>query len=233
AAPVVMLHGATTTFRSTFRRQLPAFGAVHRVIGVDLRGHGQSNNPADALDLRQLADDIAALLDHLEIDKASLLGFSGGASVSLFFAVRHLARLDALVMVSNNMELDRARAELDFWDVERVRTEEPKWFAAMEQLHNSPVEKLLDWWAQEDTVRPDWRPEQIAHVDVPTLVMGGDRDPIIPLDQTLKLYEALPNAELAILPGVGHGIPSRRPEVFNRLVLDFLHVHSVLSAFER
>jgi pimeloyl-ACP methyl ester carboxylesterase len=222
APPVVFLHAATQTFRTSWSAQIEPFAADFRVVGVDMRGHGKSTNPADALDLRQIADDIADLLDHLDIDKTNVVGFSGGASAALFFAARHLHRLITLTMVSNNMELDTARTEQDFWNFERVQREDPKWLAHMQAIHEAAVPDLLRWWREEDGIRPNWRTAELEHIDVPSLVVGGDRDPIIPLGQTLLLFETLPNAQLCVLPGVGHGIPARRPEAFNPILRRFL-----------
>ena len=222
AAPLVLLHGAMETFDSGWKGQLSAFGEAYQVIGVDLRGHGRSTNPANQLDLRQMADDILNLIQHLGHEKIHLLGFSGGASVALFFAHRHPTCLSSLILVSNNMERDHARTTQNFWDVDRIRRQNPRWWNSLADLHKFPAEKILQWWAEEDTKRPDFEAAELAHIDAPTLVMSGDRDEITPLEQTLLLFGALPQAQLAILPGLGHGVPKRRPKLFNALVLDFL-----------
>jgi len=222
APPLVLLHGATETFRSGWRKQIEPFSQGFRLLGVDLRGHGRSSNPADALDLRQMADDIHELLQELGYARAHVCGHSGGASTALFFALRHPDALDRLVLVSNNFELDQVRTgPSNFWDPARIQREQPGWWAEMARLHPDPV-RLLGWWAQEDRQRPNFRPQDLAAIQAPTLLVNGDRDEIIPLEQTLGMYRALPNAQLAILPGVGHGVPSRRPTWFNLLALDFL-----------
>lgn len=74
---------------------------------------------------------------------------------------------------------------MNFWSLERVKREDPAWWTAMVEIHEQPVEKLLQWWADEDAERPNFSPADLAHVRVPTLVMGGDRDPIIPLQQSV------------------------------------------------
>ncbi len=221
APPLLLLHGATGTFRSGWRKQVEPFSQAYRVIGPDLRGHGRSTNPANRLDLRQMADDMHDLLDHLGYESAHVCGFSGGASTALFLAVRHLPSVRSLVLVSNNFELDRVRAARNFWDPTRVQREQPQWWARMERLHPD-VRVLLHWWAEEDKVRPDFHASELEQLDVPVLLLNGDRDEIIPLEQTYKLYHILPNAQLGIIPGTGHGIQVHRPDIFNHLVLDFL-----------
>lgn len=223
APALLLIHGAVETFRSQWAKQVPAFSKKYRLIGVDLRGHGRSTNPAGRLDLRQMADDLYQLLHYLDYRKAHACGFSGGASVALFLALRHADCLRSLVLVSNNFEKDKIRTGASrFWDPERVAKEEPEWWKAAARRHKTSVASLLRWWAEEDTLRPDFSGPELGSIGVSCLVVGGDRDPIIPLAQTVRLFQALPDASLCVLPGQGHGIPRRCPQVFNRIVLDFL-----------
>lgn len=222
ATPLVLLHGALETFNSGWQNQVSTLSQAYPILGLDLRGHGRSSNPAGNLDLRQLAGDIQSLLRHLGHEKIHLMGFSGGASVALCFAATYHEYLSSLMLVSNNFEQDNIRVDGNFWDAERVKREEPRRWALLNEMHDLPVEMLLRWWADEDALRPDFEPADLALIDVPTLVMAGDRDPIVPLQQTMDLFTSLPDAHLCILPGVGHGIPQRRPDAFNQIILDFL-----------
>lgn len=232
-APVVLLHGATETFEVSWRRQVPALARHHRVIGPDLRGHGRSTNPADRLDLRQMADDVAALLDHLGHPTAHVVGFSGGASVALFLALRAPARLRSVTLISNNFRRDEARAAAGFWDPERIARRDPHWLGAMARWHAVPPETLLRWWAEEDALRPAFAPADLATVRTPALVVAGDRDPVVPLAESVRLYEALPDARLCVLPGVGHGAPHRGAALLNLALLEFLRaVESARSRAE-
>lgn len=227
ATPLVLLHGATDTFRTGWNKQIGTFSQKHFVIGLDMRGHGQSDNAAQRLDLRQMADDVAELLGYLGLSPATrvaMCGFSGGASVSLFFALRHTAWLRKLVLVSNNLERDQARFERGFWNPARMQAEQPGWWAHMSQFHkHTDPSTLLGWWEAEDRLRPNFAAADLAPITCPVLVVGGDSDAIIPLEQTIKLYRALPKAQLAILPGIAHGAPTRSAVIFNQIVLNFLN----------
>lgn len=223
AQPLLLLHGAAATFHSGWRWQVASFSQHYRVIGVDLPGHGQSINQTAGLDLRQMADDMERLIVYLGYEQAHVCGFSGGASVALFLASRHPQRLRSLILVSNNWARDEVRTgSAQFWDTQRIAREQPHWWQSLQELHTHPPDQLLQWWEAEDRLRPDFDPAILAQITLPTLVVGGDRDAIIPLEQTISLYHHLPHAQLAILPGIGHGIPQQRAAFFNTLVLDFL-----------
>lgn len=220
--PLVLLHGATETFRVSWKRLIEPLSARYRVIGIDLRGHGRSTNPADALDLRRMADDVADGLDALGVPTAHICGFSGGASTTLFFGLRHPQRARSLVLISNNFARDVARLKSDFWSPDAIRQRDPLWLQGMAAWHAVPAETLLGWWEAEDQVRPDFTPAELAALQMPVLVVGGDRDPVVPLDQTIRLFQALSNGQLAILPGVGHGAPHRAADWLDALLGTFI-----------
>ncbi len=219
---IVMLHGATETFDVGWRRLAPRLAKHFCVIGPDMRGHGLSENPSDAMDLREIADDVAALLDELELEHANVCGFSGGASAALFFGFRHPWRARSLTLISNNARLDEARMASNFWDPERLERDDPHWLSAMRRWHSAPAERILAWWAAEDRVRPNFSALELSEMQVPTLVVAGDRDPVVPLEQSRFLYEALPDTRLLVLPGVGHGAPYRAAVPLGRVIRGFI-----------
>ncbi len=218
---VVLLHGATETFGVSWPKQVPALSASFRVLGIDMRGHGRSTNPAGRLDLRTMADDVVHLLDALELQTAHVCGFSGGASTALFTAARHPNRLRSVTLISNNVERDEARHGAGFWDPARIDERDPLWRRAMRKWHAIDPDTLLSWWAEEDRIRPNFSAAELAAIHVPALVAAGDRDPVVPLEQTLRLYRGLPDARLLVLPGVGHGAPHRAPQLLNAALLAF------------
>ncbi len=219
---LLLLHGAMETFEACWKKPLPALAERYFVIGLDMRGHGQSDNPAGALDTRQMADDAAGLLDALAVPRAHLCGFSAGASVSVYFGLRHPGRAQSLTLISNNAERDTIRRETNFWDPERQRREEGMWWHFLLKAHRLPPEVLLGWWADEDKLRPDFSPDDLRRLDMPALVMAGDRDPIVPLEQSLALYRRLPQGRLCVFPGAGHGIHRHNTPLFTAVLLDFL-----------
>ncbi|UPG83934.1 alpha/beta hydrolase [Luteibacter aegosomatis] len=99
-APVVLLHGFPETSYA-WRHQIPVLAKRYRVIAPDLRGYGKTDKPATGYDKRNMANDLAALLDHLGIDRIALVGHDRGARVATRFAKDHPRCLDRLVVMDN------------------------------------------------------------------------------------------------------------------------------------
>lgn len=221
--PLLLLHGAAQTFHTAWSRQIPVFAGSYHVIGVDLRGHGRSENQLDCLDLRQMATDAAALLTHLHINAAHVCGHSGGASVALYLAVQQPHLLRSLVLINSNYTAAVGRAaRLSMWDAAALAQADPVQWQRLAQIHQTDPARLLAWWRAEDAVRPDFDADVLHRIHLPALLIAGDRDPMIPLEHTLRFYHALPDARLAILPAAGHHLPQHHSADLNRLVLTFL-----------
>jgi pimeloyl-ACP methyl ester carboxylesterase len=104
-----------------------------------------------------------------------------------------------------------------------MQREQPGWWQHMSRIHrHATPAQLLAWWEAEDRVRPDWTAQTLTGITAPTLVIAGDRDDVVPLEQSMLLYRSLPRAALAVVPGVGHGAPTRNPGLFNKIVQEFL-----------
>ncbi|WP_322801266.1 alpha/beta hydrolase [Thermoflexus sp.] len=222
--PMLLLHNACSTFRATWGRALEPLKARFYLIGPDLRGHGGSTNPSGRLDLREMADDMALLLDHLRIPAVHLMAFSGGASAALYLVTRHPARVRSMVLIGSHYTVRNLRTRGDgFWDPERIRREEPAWWAAMVRWHGSEerVRMLLRGWQEEDRHRPDFRPEDLQAIRVPTLLLIGENDPITPIEQTVEMARWIPHAHLVIFPAAGHDLIRERFEAFLEAVQAF------------
>lgn len=222
--PLLLLHNACSTFRATWGRVLEPLASRFYLIGPDLRGHGGSTNPTDRLDLREMADDMAILLDRMGISSVHVLAFSGGASTALYLATRHPERVRSMVLIGSHYTVHGMRTRGDaFWDPERIRREEPAWWAAMVRWHGSAerVEALLRGWEEEDRYRPDFGPEDLRAIRVPTLLLIGENDRITPIEQTIEMARWIPHARLVIFPQTGHDIVRERPEGFLEAVTAF------------
>lgn len=205
-APLVLLHGGGSTIEVTFARVLEAFARNRTVIAVEEQGHGRSSDRDGPVTFEQSADDVAALLDHLGLGEADLLGFSNGASVALQVAIRHPERVRRLVFASSMTRRDGAHPQL--WEFIAQAD-----FSNMPQplkdafLRVNPDPQALRRMHDKDAARMrgfrDVPEADVRAVRAPTLVLIGDRDIVRP-EHALELARLIPDARLMILPG-GHG----------------------------
>lgn len=204
--PLVLIHGGGSTIQTNFEKIIPLLSQNRKVIAIELQAHGRTNDRNADLTFEQDADDIAALLKHLNIDKADFFGFSNGGTTTLQVAIRHPE-------IVNKMILGSALAK---------RNGVPDWFwgfMSQAKLENMPAQ-LKDGYKKvvadtnglqvmhdRDAKRmvnfKDIPDEQIKSIKAPTLIIIGDKDVITP-EHALELHRQIANSELAIIPG-GHG----------------------------
>jgi pimeloyl-ACP methyl ester carboxylesterase len=219
--PLIMLHGGLA-HSDVWGNQIPAFATHFKVVVADSRGHGRSTRSAQPYSYALMASDVIALMDYLRIDKAALVGWSDGGIIGLDIAMNHTGRLTKLYAfganynvaglredVATNATFNRYIEEVGK-DYERL-SPTPKEYDAF-------VKQIGEMWATQ----PDYTPEQLAGITVPTMVADGEHDEGIERAHTDALAELIPGAKLEILPGVSHFAFWQKPDEFNQSVLDFL-----------
>ena len=184
-APLILIHGGGGA-TGTFDALLPALAANRRVIAVDLQAHGRTADIDRPLRFEHLADDVAALIAHLGLSAATVLGYSQGGVVALQTAIRHPRLVDGLIVVS-------APCKRDWWYAESRVGMDQMGAAAAEFLKQSPMyeayagiaPRVEDWpvlWEKlGDMLRQgyDWSAE-VAALAMPTMLVFGDADSISP-----------------------------------------------------
>jgi pimeloyl-ACP methyl ester carboxylesterase len=219
--PVLLLHGGMGS-SNYFGHQIPTLARHFSVIAMDTRGHGRSPVTSAAFSYRLFADDVAALMDHLRIAKASLVGWSDGGVTGLQLAMSRPERVSRLFAFGANSTPDGlrphgARSPVFTAYAQRCQAEYP-------QLSPRP-----DKWTQlVDGLRAMWRSqpsfsrEQFARITAPTAVADGEYDEIIKREHTVAMSGQIPGARLVMLPRVSHFAMLQDPAQFNAALLDFL-----------
>lgn len=228
APPLFLLHGGTMTASWNWHDALAAFTHHHRVIAPDTPGHGESRNPRPDLRYGDVAQDVLALADALGIDHAAFYGFSDGAQIALEVAIQEPSFPTTLVLSAVLYKLTpEYRAHmLEFAGAEEFT--EPAWTTTQPTLAAECKSRHADWSALAPQVWELWMrplelgPERLANVATPTLLLTGDRDAVVALEQTVELLRLLPSASLAVIPGAGHDYDQR----FTRAALGFLDGHA-------
>lgn len=204
--PLVLLHGGGSTIRSSFGQILPRLARKYRVVAVELQAHGHTPDRDQPLSFEQDADDVAALLDHLGMDHAAILGFSNGGTTALQVAIRHPARVAKLVLASALCKRDGVAPA--FWEgfahatlahmpaqLQQAYLEAHPDPAGLQRMFDRDVARMKDF--------RDIADDAIRSVSAPALIVSSDQDVILP-EHSVALFRLLPAAELIILPGY-HG----------------------------
>ena len=226
--PLVLLHGASSTGLDDFAAQLPRFARSFRCYLPDARGHaGTRWDPAAGLRYGDLAVDLDAFADACDLGTFHLLGFSMGAATALLYAIRRPDRLRTLILVGTSPDLEpRTRVIRHLADVARIDAQDPAWAAALARRHD-PVQGAGAWRRLMPAIvemvehQPVVSAADLRRVEVPTLVVVGDRDPFVPVPQAWQLSRQLPGSRLAVIPGAGHEAMAHQPGVFSEACASF------------
>lgn len=203
---LVLLHGGGSTIQSTYGRVLPELAKTHKVIAVELQAHGHTKDIDRPLSFEQDADDVAALLKQLSIDKADIMGFSNGGTTSLQIAIRHPQIVNKLVLMSTTF--NRNGMQPGFFDgFNNAKLSDMPKPLQDAYLEANPDTTGLRAMFERDVTRmanfKDIDESLIHNVQAPALVINGDAD-VVRKEHALALATLLPHAKLAIIPG-GHG----------------------------
>lgn len=211
--PLVLLHGNGEDHH-VFDRMVPLLAPGRRLVGIDSRGHGRSPRGEGPLTIASMADDVATVLEELDVDGADVLGYSDGGNVALELAVRHPVRLRRLVVCGANLHPSGLRP-----GVLRAMVATRRALVRSGRLWSGAARRieLLDLMIED----PHLTPAQLAGVELPVLVVVGERDVVLPAHSRL-IARSLPAGRLAVVAGAGHAVPQQRPATLAQLVDGFL-----------
>ena len=210
--PLILLHGNGENC-GYFVHQMEPFAQHFRVIALDTRGHGRTPRGEAPFSIWQFAEDLLGFLDEHRIEKAHILGFSDGGNIALVFALRHPERIGKLILDGANLDPSGVKRCIQI-PIE-VGYRVAKCFAGRSPKAHKNAEMLGLMVSA-----PNIKPEELSRIQLPTLVIAGDKD-VIKENHTRLIAASIPGAELSILPGT-HFVANGNPEAFNGAVLRFL-----------
>jgi pimeloyl-ACP methyl ester carboxylesterase len=220
--PLVLLHGGVGAIE-LFGPNLPALSATRQAVGVDLQAHGRTADIDRPLSYELMADDVAALIKHLGIERADVMGYSLGGGVALQTAIRHPEMVRKLVVVSTPFKRDGWYPEI-LAGMAQMGPEaaEPMKQTPMYQLYSTIAPRPEDWpvllTKLGDLLRRDYDwSKDVATIKAPTLIVAGDAD-AVRTAHVMEFFGLLgggqrdggwdgsgrPKAQLAILPATTH-----------------------------
>ncbi|MBF2098487.1 MAG: alpha/beta fold hydrolase [Gloeomargaritaceae cyanobacterium C42_A2020_066] len=243
--PLVLIHGLGMAC-STWFNQIPLLSQSYQVVVFDNRGAGRTEAPADAYTLDMMATDTAALFQSLDIPQAHVLGFSLGGLIAQRLALQQPDRIRSLLLVSTATQLPpKAKQVMETWlemsraglALDILAREGLLWVytdaffrdnqavnAAVESARHEPHPLTLEGFAGQVAALVEAQTAaDLHHIQVPTLVVAGRDDILIPPAYAAELAAQIPGAELVILEPAGHNCWMEFPELFNSTILHFLN----------
>lgn len=218
--PLVLIHGLGMSSRS-FEPLLPELARGYHVLAPDLPGCGQTPRHTRIEGIPELVDAVVAWMDSVGLDRVDMLGHSLGGQVLLRLAARHPDRVRRAVLVACPPDPSAPYAWQKAIRLLVDGVNEPAAvirYAAADYLRATPWRM---WGALKKALRAD--AEAVARdVRVPTLVVRGEKDPVVTQAWSEKLTDLIPGARLEVIEGGTHGLPGQSPDQLGRVVRAFL-----------
>jgi pimeloyl-ACP methyl ester carboxylesterase len=227
--PLVLIHGGAVDARF-FEHNVGPFAEQFRVIPTDLWGHGRSPDRDMPFSLESFSADVAALIEQVAGGPAHVLGHSIGAAVALDLTLRRPDLVRKLVEISGGFDISAEPPPPMSIDEMVEGTVaflgSPYGEVSPDGEDHFPIVTRKDF--ELSSREPKFTFDQIATITHRTLVMVADDD-ITPIEHQLHFYRALPNGELAVVPGTSHFLLKEKPELCNAIILDFLANEAVTT----
>jgi 3-oxoadipate enol-lactonase len=240
--PLVLLNGMASSSHSWSPSWVALLEHSCRLLLIDNRGTGSSTHSGEPFSMSDLAADVVEALDRCGLESAHVLGQSMGGTIAATVAIEHPGRVHRLVLASSGPGGTQAvpprpdvMAKLMAMSQGRLEPEEmvsavtgrgfaerhPEVIAAVGRQHRAEqVDRSVIGLQVQASLGFD--PARLGDVRAPTLVVHGDDDPVVPLENGRLLAAAIPGARMEVLPGVGHMLGHEAPEEFAQLVEEFL-----------
>lgn len=224
-APVLVLHGGSA-FIETMHNQITALAGDHFVVAPDSRAHGRTSDAEGVpLSYGQMADDMIALMDHLGLEKADIVGWSDGGNIGIDMAIRYPTRVGKLVTYGSNFHTNGLVPDEEGEGI-NSSPDDPSW-EVVRSFYQSvapnpdhwPVfhRKLMTMWDSQ----PTFTTGDLGAISSPTLVMAGEFDSIKET-HTREMAASIPNGTLEIVEGEDHFAPLMAPEKVTPRIVEFL-----------
>ncbi len=249
--PLILIPGFAAG-RWIWFKQIVPLSSQFRVISFDPRGVGRSQFDSEPVTIRQMADDVAALLHGLGIDCAHILGASFGGFVAQEFALAYPEMTRTLLLcctsfgganhVAPSMETLAALASTNGFNTEeRIRRNLlPAFSPAFAREHSGEIEEIVRLRLENPVIEEAYRAQlsaavgfnaesRVKVIQAPTLVLSGGADAVVPAQNSRNLAAKIPDAQLTIVEGGSHLFFVEQPEEFNRIVVEFLKKHPAVS----
>jgi pimeloyl-ACP methyl ester carboxylesterase len=234
--PLLLLHGGLFDIDLQFGELIPSLAATRQVIATDFQGHGRTNDIDRPLSSADLASDVVGLLQHLDVPRADVFGFSVGGGVALDLAIRHPELVRKLIVSSVSFHPDGDRPEnteaVGEMTVDMIAGTPMEQSYRAKSPHPDRLQGLLDKLGAFDADVTGWSDDDIRGIAAPTLITVGDAD-AVKLEHAVRFLQlrggdvngdfvGVPASQLAVFPGTTHFFGLARTDLVRDVVLTFL-----------
>ncbi|MGQ0485487.1 MAG: alpha/beta fold hydrolase [Hyphomicrobiales bacterium] len=221
ADPVLLLHGGLGSTLN-WGNQVPELMKTHKVVAVDSRGHGRSTRSEQSFGYELMASDVLAIMDHLKLDKVSIVGWSDGGIIGLVLAMQHPERVKKLFAYGANYNVSGVKPTVEtdpvFGMAVGMAMENYRKLSPTPGEFDNFLKQIAAMWFSQ----PDFKPEQLGKIGVPTVIADGQYEEAIKPEHTMELAKMIPGAKLVIIPNVSHMGMWQDPAAINKAVMEFL-----------
>lgn len=220
-SPVILLHGGLGHSGNWGYQVRALVSNGYRAVVIDSRGHGRSTRDSQPYTYELMASDVLAVMDRLNLEQASLVGWSDGACTALVLASKAPARASGVLFFACNMDPSGTK-EFEFTPiVQRCFNRHVKDY---KQLSATPdqFDEFSEAVGLMQRTQPNYSAEDLGKITVPVAIVHSEHDEFIKPEHAEYLARSIPNAEFIYLPEVSHFAPLQRPGQFNTAMLAFL-----------
>ena len=215
--PLVILHGGLSHSEKTKKYLLPAVKRNFKVFAYDRTGHGRTANQKGSFHFNFQTKELIAFLEDVVKEPAHLIGISDGANIALMAAIARPELIRSVVSIGGNITASQIRMK---FGKPEVSAESQAEHDRISPDHPSELIKKVATAFKVWKSEPSIAITKLAKIKCPVLVLAGDDD-VISAKESEKIYQAIANARLAIVPGASHAVIKEKTELVQALLKDF------------
>lgn len=224
---IILLHGAIGAADQLvpLANELSKSFTVHT---IPFAGHGGSPMPEGEFSIEVFAEQVLMYMQEKKLERSAFFGYSMGGYVAMYLALQHPSRVEKLVTLATKFHWDEtiAAKEAGMLDPQKIAEKLPAFARQLQERHGSEhwetllkkTAGLLQTLGRQSLLKP----EELAAINIPVLIMLGDRDQMVSLDETVAVFKSIPGARLALLPGTPHPLEKVKPDRLAYEIKEFL-----------
>ncbi len=216
--PLVLLHGGLSATEDIEKYIVPALVQTHHVYAYDRTGHGRTGDQPNSLHFEFQTSEAIAYLEDIVRAPSHLIGWSDGGIIALMVAMQRPDLVRSVVAIGSNYHFQHGGKPVDPREIsEKDRAEHAQRSPDPLTALDDKTERMRNIWNSEPTLSLS----DISKITCPTLILAAD-DEGFSMTHTTSLYEALPQGQLAIIPGTSHFLIKEKPALVQAIIKDFL-----------